>query len=144
MVNLSLYLINLALYNEDARGSGGIAPLFIDLRLDGSKWSASRPCHFTIEKRSPSFHRIGGWLGPRAETEAVELRKVSCPYREWNTDRPACSSSLNRLSYILLYIYIYLSFNFSILRLGNFDEVRFDFRWILTAFSYYFRSNRSM
>jgi hypothetical protein len=37
-VKLSLYLINEALCHEDIRGSGGIAPAFLTLALDGGEW----------------------------------------------------------------------------------------------------------
>jgi hypothetical protein len=38
---LSLCLISSALCHEDMWGSGGIAPPFLTLALDGSEWSAS-------------------------------------------------------------------------------------------------------
>jgi hypothetical protein len=34
-------------------GSGGIAPPFLALALDGGEWSASHLCHFTPRRRGP-------------------------------------------------------------------------------------------
>jgi hypothetical protein len=42
-------------------GSGGIAPLFLLLTLDGGERSGTCPCHFTAGERSVSAHRVGGW-----------------------------------------------------------------------------------
>jgi hypothetical protein len=61
--------------------------------LDGGECSASRPCRFI-----PWTHLIG-WVGPRAGLDAVEKRKIFCPFRESNPGRPACSLSLYRLDY---------------------------------------------
>jgi hypothetical protein len=52
--------------------------IFLPSALNG-EWSASRPGRFTPEKRAPGTHRIGGWMGPRADLDDVEKRK-SCPY----------------------------------------------------------------
>jgi hypothetical protein len=54
--------------------SGGIAPTFLTLALDGGEWSASRPGHFTAGERAPDTHWIGGWVGPRAGLNAVKKR----------------------------------------------------------------------
>jgi hypothetical protein len=78
-VKVKLYLcsINLALCHENTRGSGGMAPPFLTLALDGGKWPASRPGCI-----SPSTYWIGGWVGPRAGLNTIEKRKMSCPSRE--------------------------------------------------------------
>jgi uncharacterized membrane protein YsdA (DUF1294 family) len=52
--------------------SGGIAPPFLTLALDGDEWSASRSGHFIPEERSPVTNCIGGWVGARAGLDAVE------------------------------------------------------------------------
>jgi hypothetical protein len=74
-------------------GSASIAPPFLTAAVDGSEWSASRPCRFTA-----GTHWIGGWVGPRTGLDVVEKRK-SCPCLDSNPDRPAHSLSLYRLSY---------------------------------------------
>jgi hypothetical protein len=49
---------------------------FLTSELDGGKWSASRPGHFTFRERDPGTHWIGGWVGPRAVLDAVMKRKI--------------------------------------------------------------------
>jgi hypothetical protein len=56
--------------------SGGTAPPFLTSTLDGGEWSASCPGCFTPGERSPGTHFIGGWVGPRACSDAVEKRKI--------------------------------------------------------------------
>jgi hypothetical protein len=74
-------------------GSGGIAPPFLTLKLDGDEWSASRPGRFTPGERAPGSDWIGGWVDSRADLEAVEKRFFP-PCRESNPGRPACSPSI--------------------------------------------------
>jgi hypothetical protein len=76
-------------------GSERIAPSFLFLALDGSKWSASRFGRFTLGKRVPDTR----WVGSRTALDAVEYRKLPCPWRKSNPGRPACCLSLYRLSY---------------------------------------------
>jgi len=45
--------------------------------LDGGKWLASCLGHFIPRERTPGTHWIGGWVGPRANLEAVEKKKIS-------------------------------------------------------------------
>jgi hypothetical protein len=66
--------------HEDTLGSRGIAPSFLTSALDGSEWSASRPCRFTPEEEASGTHWIGGSVGPRFGLDAVEMRK-SCNVR---------------------------------------------------------------
>jgi hypothetical protein len=47
--------------------------------LDGGEWSASRPCRFNPRERAPGTHWIGGWVGPRADLDAVVKRKIPSP-----------------------------------------------------------------
>jgi hypothetical protein len=61
-------------------GSGGIAPSFISLVLDGGDWSASCPIHFIPWGKNlqyPLDRRLGrsqSWC-----VDTVEKRKTSCP-----------------------------------------------------------------
>jgi len=42
-------------------------------------WSASRPGSFTPRERAPGTPWIGGWMGPRADLDAVVKRKIPSP-----------------------------------------------------------------
>jgi hypothetical protein len=44
--------------------------------------------------KDPGTHWIGGWMGPRAGLDAGARRKILCPCRGSNPDRPARSQSL--------------------------------------------------
>jgi hypothetical protein len=70
-------------------GSGGIVSAMhsLTLALDGGKWSASRPGHFTPTERDPGTHQIGGWVGPRASLGMV-LRKIPSLDQGSNPDDP--------------------------------------------------------
>jgi hypothetical protein len=57
-------------------GSGGVAPPFLTLVLDGGEWSASRPGRFTPEESAPGTHWIGGWVGPRVRLDSMEKRQI--------------------------------------------------------------------
>jgi hypothetical protein len=48
-------------------GSKVIASPFFTSALDGGEWSASHPGRFT-----PSTNWVGGWVGPKADLDAVE------------------------------------------------------------------------
>jgi hypothetical protein len=50
--------------------------------LHGGEWSASRPRRFTPRERAPGTHWIGGWVGPRADLDAVVKRKIPSPCRD--------------------------------------------------------------
>jgi hypothetical protein len=79
-------------------GSGGIAPPFQTWALDGSEWSASRPCRFNLRKRTPGIDWTGGWVDTRVGLESVDKRKVlHC--RDSNASRPVCIPSIYQLSY---------------------------------------------
>jgi hypothetical protein len=45
-------------------GSGGTAPPFMTLTLDGSRWLHLRHYRFTTGDTVPGTHWIGGWVGP--------------------------------------------------------------------------------
>jgi hypothetical protein len=64
--------------------------------LDGGEWSASIPCRFTPGERAPYTGQESRWAPEPIWTLQGEN---SCPCREWNSDCPARSPSLYRLSY---------------------------------------------
>jgi hypothetical protein len=78
-------------------GNGNTAPPFLTSALDGGEWSASHPCRFTPEERTPSTHWIAGLVGSRTSLDDMEKRKSYTHCRESNLDRPARSQSLCRL-----------------------------------------------
>jgi hypothetical protein len=61
------------------------------MALDGDVSSVSRPGLYTTGRRAPVIHCVGGWVGPRADLDAVAKRKISCLLREFNPSLPACS-----------------------------------------------------
>jgi hypothetical protein len=54
---------------------------------------------FTPGERTPSTHWIGGWVGLRAGLDPGARRKILCPCRGSNPDRPARSQTLYCLNY---------------------------------------------
>jgi hypothetical protein len=89
------FLLYILYRHEVVWGSGGIASPFLTSALDGGEWSASRLGRFTSKGRAPNIHCIGGWVGPGAGLDAVELRQT-CFCRECNPGRPAHTPSLYR------------------------------------------------
>jgi hypothetical protein len=57
-------------------GSGSIAPLFFTSALDGGEWTGSRLGRSTPGERAPGTLWTGGWVGPTADLDAVEKRKI--------------------------------------------------------------------
>jgi hypothetical protein len=55
--------------------------------------------HFTPGERIPGTHCTGGWVGPRVGLDVGARRKILCPCRGSNPDRPARSQTLSCLSY---------------------------------------------
>jgi hypothetical protein len=55
-------------------------------------------------------HWIRGWVGPRAGLDAEARRKILCPCRWSNPDRPARSQTLYWLSYCGSFAFSSLSF----------------------------------
>jgi hypothetical protein len=75
--------------------------IFLTSALVGGEWSASCRFSFTPGERAPGTHWIGGWVGPRAGLDDVEMRKfLIVPGLELRPlARPARSQSLYRLRY---------------------------------------------
>jgi hypothetical protein len=71
-VNLSPCLINSALCNEDIRGSGDIAPLFLIAALHGGEWSATSPCRFTLPGKNPRYPLDRRLCGPESAVMIIE------------------------------------------------------------------------
>jgi hypothetical protein len=67
----------------------------------GSEWSASRPCHFTLEEKAPCTHLIGGWVDPRDRLDDMEkIKFLTLPGLELRSlGRTARSQSSYRLRY---------------------------------------------
>jgi hypothetical protein len=64
------------------------------------KVSVSCLIHFTPNRRAPSSHWIGDWVGLGASLDVVAKRKISFPCRELNLGHPACSlvTEMNELT----------------------------------------------
>jgi hypothetical protein len=59
---------------------------FVMSGLDGGEWSVSRSCPLPPLQETLVLLWVGGRMGHRATLDAVKKRKLSCPYRELNTD----------------------------------------------------------
>jgi hypothetical protein len=57
--------------------------LNVDVR---DECSVSRPGHFNAEEEVLCTSWIGNFMKPRAGLEALERRKMPCPYQELNPD----------------------------------------------------------
>jgi hypothetical protein len=49
-----------------------MVPPYLTSVLDGGEWSASRPYRSTPEESAPGTPWTGGWVGLRADLDAVE------------------------------------------------------------------------
>jgi hypothetical protein len=71
----------------------------------GTRWgwvvSVTPPAALYPRGKDHHTHWIGGWVGPRAGLglDAGARRKILCPCRGSNPDRPACSQTQYWLSY---------------------------------------------
>ena len=57
--------------------------------LDGGKWSATWPSHFT-----PSTHWIQGQVGPQASLHTLDRKPISSTYHKFNINPSAIQSYL--------------------------------------------------
>jgi hypothetical protein len=78
-------------------GSGGIAPPFLTLPLDGDECSVSRPGHFALAQNSqyPLDRRLGG---PQSRSWRCGKEKPLAPAGNRTPSRPAYSPSLCRIT----------------------------------------------
>jgi hypothetical protein len=131
-------------------GNGGITPPFFASALDGGGWLVSRPCHFASSERASGVHRTG-WVGSRACLDAVDKKKISCPWRELNPGRLDCSrcytdsaisalyTRLNIVAHILTTKYFKMELiSFYYTRLGFSSFILTEFSNINSAFTFRF------
>jgi hypothetical protein len=72
-----ILVLNYAPRHEDVLGKWRCSSTHsLNSTLDGGEWSASRPGRFIATERTAGTHWIGGWVGPRADLEAVLKRKL--------------------------------------------------------------------
>jgi hypothetical protein len=62
---------------EDTWRSRDLALPFFTSALDGCEWSNSSSGRFTPRKIVPDIHFIKGCVGPRADLDTLEKRKIS-------------------------------------------------------------------
>jgi hypothetical protein len=60
-------------------GGGGIALPFLTSALDGAEWPYLRPGRILPGERTPDTHRVGGWVDPGVNLDAVEKKKIPVP-----------------------------------------------------------------
>lgn len=96
---LFLCLNNSASCHEGVWGSKGIAPPCLTSAVDGGEWSAWRLGHFTPTERVHDTHWRGFLMGSKASLDAVEKRKVCCPFQKLNVGHPAHSLLLYGLRF---------------------------------------------
>jgi hypothetical protein len=72
---------------------------FLNSALDGGEWSASRPGRALLPRKGPPVPLDRRLVGPRAGLDAEAKRKILCPCRGSNPDRPTRSQTLYWLSY---------------------------------------------
>jgi hypothetical protein len=65
--------------HEEVWGIGGIASR---IHNHGTRWTCDQlhaPAALSQGERTPGTHWIGGWVGPRADSDAMENRKIPTP-----------------------------------------------------------------
>jgi hypothetical protein len=67
---------------------------YLTSALDGGEWSASRPSRDLPLGKGPQYPLNTRLGGPRAGLDAGARRKILCPCRGPNPDRPARSQTL--------------------------------------------------
>jgi hypothetical protein len=75
-------------------GGGGITYSFLTSALEGGEWSASRPGRALPPGKGPPVPFDRRWVDPRADLDAEARRKILCPCRGSNPDRPTSSQTL--------------------------------------------------
>ena len=70
--------------HESILGSSGISPLILNL---GGIWRAPAALN---QRKHPSTHSTGGWVGPRARLGSFGEKSLA-PTRIRSPDRPPCS-----------------------------------------------------
>jgi hypothetical protein len=50
--------------------------------MDGGEVVSIMPQELYLWGKSPDINWVGGWMVPRANLDAVEKRKISCPYQK--------------------------------------------------------------
>jgi len=68
-------------------GGRSIAPLILNLSTNCGEWLTSCPDHLITRERVSGTHWAGGWVGPRADLDILEKRKIPCP---WPESSPNC------------------------------------------------------
>jgi hypothetical protein len=69
-------------------GSGDIAPRILDLGTRRRRVVSFTPRPLYPQGKSPWYHWIGGWVGPRAFLDTVVKRKIPSPRWESNPRTP--------------------------------------------------------
>jgi hypothetical protein len=68
--------------HEDVLGIGRIAHSVLISVLDRGEWTVSRPGRFTSIEEDHNTHYRGGWVGIRADPDAVKKRNIFFLYQE--------------------------------------------------------------
>jgi len=76
--------------------------VFFTSALDGGEWPGSRPDRFLLTREiTPSTYLIRGWVGPRADLDAVAKRELHKIYHSGNVIwmiKPWMKSHMTRMA----------------------------------------------